>query len=78
MSNKIVEIETKVTNITIPSETITQFFQRYHIQKLSFFGSVLRIEHEDYKYIGKIRKARHVNEVNMVKKRRQKKNQRIR
>ncbi|ELS03945.1 putative nucleotidyltransferase [Xenococcus sp. PCC 7305] len=31
-----------MTNITIPSETIAQFCQRYHIQKLSFFGSVLR------------------------------------
>ena len=33
-----------MTNITIPSETITQFCQRYHIQKLSFFGSVLRAD----------------------------------
>ena len=31
-----------MTNITIPSKTIAQFCQRYHIQKLSFFGSVLR------------------------------------
>ncbi len=31
-------------NITIPSETITLFCQRYHIQKLSFFGSVLRAD----------------------------------
>ena len=42
LSNKIVEIEKKVTNITIPSKTIAQFCQRYHIQKSSFFGSVLR------------------------------------
>ena len=33
-----------MTNIPIPSETITQFCQRYHIQKLSFFGSVLRAD----------------------------------
>ncbi len=44
LSNKIVEIEKKVTNITIPSETITEFCQSYHIQKLSFFGSVLRAD----------------------------------
>ena len=31
-----------ITNISIPSETINQFCQRHHIQKLSFFGSVLR------------------------------------
>ena len=33
-----------MTNISIPSETRTQFCQRYHIQKLSFFGSVLRAD----------------------------------
>ena len=33
-----------ITNISIPSEEITQFCQRYHIQKLSFFGSVLRTD----------------------------------
>ena len=32
----------KIPNIFISSEKITQFCQRYHIQKLSFFGSVLR------------------------------------
>lgn len=31
-----------ITNIDIPSEAIAQFCQRHHIQKLSFFGSVLR------------------------------------
>lgn len=31
-----------ITNISIPSEKIAQFCQRYYIQKLSFFGSVLR------------------------------------
>ncbi|MEN9518217.1 MAG: hypothetical protein RLZZ381_805 [Cyanobacteriota bacterium] len=33
-----------LTNISIPSEKITQFCQRHHIQKLSFFGSVLRAD----------------------------------
>lgn len=33
-----------MTNITIPSEKITQFCQRHHIKKLSFFGSVLRTD----------------------------------
>lgn len=33
-----------VTNISIPSDKIAQFCQRYHIQKLSFFGSVLRAD----------------------------------
>ena len=42
--DKVVEIEKKVTNISISSETINQFCQRYHIQKLSFFGSVLRAD----------------------------------
>jgi uncharacterized protein len=32
----------KIPKILIPSEKITQFCQHYHIQKLSFFGSVLR------------------------------------
>lgn len=32
----------RIPNILIPSEKITQFCQCYHIQKLSFFGSVLR------------------------------------
>ena len=32
----------RIPNIFIPTEKITQFCQRYHIQKLSFFGSVLR------------------------------------
>ena len=32
------------TKIPISSETITQFCQRHHIQKLSFFGSVLRAD----------------------------------
>lgn len=31
-----------IPNIFIPSEQITQFCQHYHIEKLSFFGSVLR------------------------------------
>lgn len=31
-----------ITNISIPSEKITQFCQHHHIQKLSLFGSVLR------------------------------------
>ena len=31
-----------IPNISIPSEEITQFCQRHHVQKLSFFGSVLR------------------------------------
>ena len=29
-------------NISIQTETIAEFCQRHHIQKLSFFGSVLR------------------------------------
>jgi uncharacterized protein len=33
-----------ITNISILSEEITQFCQRHHIQKLSFFGSVLRAD----------------------------------
>jgi predicted nucleotidyltransferase len=33
-----------LTNISIPSEKITQFCQCHHIQKLSFFGSVLRAD----------------------------------
>lgn len=33
-----------LTNISIPSEKITQFCQHHHIQKLSFFGSVLRAD----------------------------------
>jgi predicted nucleotidyltransferase len=33
-----------ITNIPISSEEITQFCQRHHIQKLSFFGSVLRAD----------------------------------
>lgn len=32
----------RIPNISIPSKKITQFCQHYHIQKLSFFGSVLR------------------------------------
>ena len=31
-----------ITNISIPTEKIAQFCQHHHIQKLSFFGSVLR------------------------------------
>lgn len=31
-----------ITNISIPTEKIVQFCQHHHIQKLSFFGSVLR------------------------------------
>ncbi|MBE9166617.1 nucleotidyltransferase family protein [Pleurocapsales cyanobacterium LEGE 06147] len=31
-----------MTNISIPSEEIARFCQHYYIQKLSFFGSVLR------------------------------------
>ncbi len=33
-----------ITNISVPSEEITRFCQRHHIQKLSFFGSVLRTD----------------------------------
>lgn len=33
-----------IPNISIPSEKITQFCQSHHIQKLSFFGSVLRAD----------------------------------
>lgn len=33
---------TTLKNISIPREEIAQFCERYHIQKLSFFGSVLR------------------------------------
>jgi predicted nucleotidyltransferase len=33
-----------ITNISIPSEKITRFCQHHHIQKLSFFGSVLRAD----------------------------------
>ena len=33
-----------LTNISVPSEEINRFCQHYHIQKLSFFGSVLRID----------------------------------
>ena len=33
-----------ITNISVQSEQISQFCQRYHIQKLSFFGSVLRAD----------------------------------
>ena len=44
LRNKIVEIVKKLANITIPLEMVTQFCQRYHIQKLSFFGSVLRAD----------------------------------
>jgi predicted nucleotidyltransferase len=34
--------ETKQLPIAIPKEEIAQFCQRYHIRKLSLFGSVLR------------------------------------
>lgn len=33
-----------ITNIPIPTAKITQFCQQYHIQKLAFFGSVLRAD----------------------------------
>ena len=33
-----------ITNISIPSDKIAQFCHSYHIQKLSFFGSVLRAD----------------------------------
>lgn len=38
---KIINVSS-ITNISVPTEKITQFCQHYHIQKLSFFGSVLR------------------------------------
>lgn len=31
-----------ITNISVPTEKITQFCRQYHILKLSFFGSILR------------------------------------
>ena len=34
--------KTTLKNISIPREEIAQFCERYHIQKLSLFGSVLR------------------------------------
>ncbi|MEM8718095.1 MAG: nucleotidyltransferase family protein [Cyanobacteria bacterium P01_G01_bin.39] len=33
-----------VTNIAIPADKIAQFCQKHYIQKLSFFGSVLRAD----------------------------------
>ncbi len=33
---------TIITNINIPNEEIERFCQQYHIEKLAFFGSVLR------------------------------------
>lgn len=33
---------TIINNITVPTEEIKHFCQRYHIHKLAFFGSVLR------------------------------------
>ena len=35
---------TITTNISIPTKEIDDFCQRYHIQKLAFFGSVLRTD----------------------------------
>ena len=32
----------RISKISIPSENLAQFCQHHHIQKLSFFGSVLR------------------------------------
>ena len=33
---------TITTNINIPNEEIERFCEQYHIEKLAFFGSVLR------------------------------------
>ena len=33
-----------ITNVSVQSGQISQFCQRHHIQKLSFFGSVLRAD----------------------------------
>ena len=38
----MVTSSTVIKNITIPTEEIRHFCQGYHIQKLAFFGSVLR------------------------------------
>ena len=34
------------TNIAIPTEDVSEFCHRHHIQKLAFFGSVLRDDFE--------------------------------
>lgn len=35
-------LDTSITNISVPEKKVNQFCRRHHIQKLSFFGSVLR------------------------------------
>lgn len=38
----MITLSTLAKNIIVPSEEIALFCQRHHIQKLAFFGSVLR------------------------------------